>query len=68
MNNTDNIVQQQLRESFPEKMSLGEEKLMEKIKNGRLFSGVQCVIEYERNPGIVTPSFHHYSRTKKVPK
>ena len=43
---TDVVVKQQLRESFPYKIRLSEERLLEKkIKNGSLFGYVQCDIE-----------------------
>ena len=42
---TDVVVKQHLRESFPYKTPLTEERLLEKIKNGSLFGYVQCDIE-----------------------
>ena len=49
MYTTDNIVKQLLRESFPSKMPLREERLLENIKFGSLFGYVQCDIEVPEN-------------------
>ena len=46
---TDNIVKQHLRESFPYKMPLREERLLENMKSGGLFGYVQCDIEVAEN-------------------
>ena len=40
-----NIVEQHLREFFPSKMILREERLLENIKSGSLFGYVKCDIE-----------------------
>ena len=45
----DNFVKQHLRESFPYKMALSEERLSENIKSGRLFVYVQCDFEVAQN-------------------
>ena len=42
---TNVVVKQQLRQSFPYKIPLSEERLLERIKNGSLFGYVQCDIE-----------------------
>ena len=46
---TDYIVKHHLRESFPSKMALREEKLLENIKSGTLFRYVQCDIGVPEN-------------------
>ena len=42
---TTTCVKEHLRESFPYKRPLGEEKLLEQIRSGKLFGSVQCDIE-----------------------
>ena len=42
---TEVVVKQHSRESFPYKIPLSEERLLEESKNGTLFSSVQCDIE-----------------------
>ena len=42
---TRTCVKEQLRESFPYKCSLREERLLEQIRNGKIFGCVQCDIE-----------------------
>ena len=42
---TNVVVKQHLRQSFPYKIPLSEERLLERIKNGSLFGYVQCDIE-----------------------
>ena len=46
---TDIIVTQHLRESFPFKVPLREEKLLENIKSGSPFGYIQCDIEVPDN-------------------
>ena len=46
---TDKTVTQHLREHFPYKMPLREERLLENIKSGSLFGSVQCDIEAPEN-------------------
>ena len=42
---TNDLVKQHLRQSFPYKIPLSEERLLERIENGSLFGNVQCDIE-----------------------
>ena len=49
MNKTHNFVGQHLRESFPYKKLLREERLLVKIKSGSLFRYIQCEIEIPEN-------------------
>ena len=46
---TSSTVKQHIREHFPYRRSLSSEKLLEEIKEGKLFGYMQCDIEVPEN-------------------
>ena len=59
-------VKELLRESFPYKRPLREERLLEQIRSGKLFGYVQCDFdvpeEFKKNFAIFPPIFQKYER------
>ena len=63
---TDDIVKQHLRESFPHKMPLREEKFLENFKSTSLFGYIQCDFEVPENLGEDFANFPPIFKNIKV--
>ena len=63
---TTRCVKKHLRESFPYKRPLREEKLLEQIRSGKLFGYVQCDIEVTEDLGKNFANFSSISKNTNV--